>query len=117
MFTSVFLEKYRFNRKNSSPGSRATRFDPGNPPEVAIDIDVLSVEGRTDVLKKLKVGQTLSFVIDQDLLLNDRGDINEYYARGEGEGEIVEINIDEGCLDDEYQEIQIVLNNGYAEGL
>lgn len=117
-FKNTCLDKYKLNKKNTFPGSKPTRLDPGNPPEVAIDITEVYIEDKTSVLKSLKVGDEIKFFIKQDLQLFRDGEYYDHYTEGEGAGTVSGIeNFEESCSDDEYQEIAVTLEDGYAEGL
>ena len=118
------LEDYTFNEKNSSPGEKPSREYPGHAPELALDIKSIIVEEKTAILKTLKTGQTVEFTINQqitisvpDFKLKDYVDIN-HEAKGEGSGIVSSIeDLDLSMEDDEYQEVTITLESGYAERL
>ena len=121
----VYIEEYSFNKNNSSPPEPQTRLDPGYPGELAIDIGLVYVENQISTLKKLKVGDRITFKINQTLLItvpnykNKEDDDIEYYANGIGSGTILSEmeEIDSELSDDEIIEIEIRISDGYAEGL
>lgn len=124
--TNVTLTEYSLDEKNSRKEEKPTRLDPGCPREIAINIKKITVSMKVSLLKKLQVGQTIEFEIDQDLeftvpnfKIKEDEDITEY-VKGKGEGEILEmekVDLMNDYEDDEYEEITITLSNGYAEGL
>lgn len=122
--TNITLIEYSLDEKNSRKEEKPTRLDPGCPREIAINIKKIIVYDKVSLLKKLQIGQTIEFEINQDLeftvpnfKIKEYEDITEY-VKGKGEGEILEMEkLDLMNEDDEYEEISITLSNGYAEGL
>lgn len=124
--TNVTLTEYSLDEKNSRKEEKPTRLDPVCPREIAIDIKKITVNMKVALLKKLRVGQTIEFNIDQDLefsvpnfKIKEDQDVTEY-TKGKGRGEILEmekLDLMNDYEDDEYEEITITLSNGYAEGL
>jgi hypothetical protein len=123
MTYKISLGDYTFNEKNSNKGEKQTRLDPGCPPEVALDIGSIYIEAKTSDLKKLKIGTVIEFNIDEEITLtvpNYKAKEDEevsYYARGEGCGDIEDVELDDALDDDEYQEVRVVLRGGYGERL
>lgn len=123
---TVCLLDYTLNEKNSRKEEKPTRLDPGSPRSLVIDIQKISVEMKVSELKKLKVGMTLDFKIYQELEFSvpnlkskEYEDITEY-VNGKGSGELSEV-LDNPSFEDydenEYEEVTLIISNGYAEGL
>lgn len=118
------LEDYKLDEKNSIPEEKPSRLDPGHASEIALEIKSIMIEEKTALIKTLKEGLTVSFDIDQEI-------DHEYYDRrkkdyidvklsvkGEGQGEVKELKyFDDSMEDDEYQEVEVVLTNGYGDRL
>lgn len=125
-FTNVTLIDYSLDEKNSRKEEKPSKLDPGSPREIAINIKKIAVEMKVSELKKLQVGQTIEFEINEYLQFTvpnfktkEYEDISEY-VKGNGQGEIFEmdkIDLMNEYEEDEYEEIMITLSNGYAEGL
>ena len=126
ILTNVTLIEYSLDEKNSRKEEKPTRLDPGSPRELAIDIKKISVEMKVSEIKKLKVGMSIEFKIDQDVeftvpnfKIKEDEDISEYInGIGRAEiGEIEDIALINSYDEDETEEVILILSNGYAEGL
>ena len=122
MYNNVYIDRYQLDEKNSSRARRATLTDPGEPASMAIHFSRIQIEAKMSELKKLKVGQTIQFKIDQTFDFDDfrRGETFSVYLCGVGEGEIERIE-DIGNIsnyeDDEVEELCVFIRDGYAEDL
>lgn len=112
------LSDYKLNKKNSSPGRQQTLIDPAEKPFIALDISEIYIEDKTENLLKIKKGRDIEFSIDQTIYLDDRCGDYETYVSGAGYGQVESIEDFMPEADkEEYQEIKIKLNLGYAEDL
>lgn len=119
-----YLEDYSIDEKNSVKEEKASFDYPGHKAEIALNIKSIMVEEKTILLRELKIGKTVNFNIDQNISYEyydkkkkDYDDAN-LYVKGEGSGEIIEIKYyEDSCEDDEFQEVEIILSEGYAENL
>lgn len=114
------LEKYNINYKNSTPAEDESRTSPSYPQELAVDIQSIRQELTTKEIKKIKAGEKFEFEIEQhiEVSANNSKKLKSREVVGDGEGEVIEIqNFNASLADDEYQEITIILKNGYAERL
>lgn len=117
------MERYSLNEKNSRPSRRATRTDPPEAAEIAVDIKEIQLETTAGGLKKLalKEGDDVSFPVKGELELSNKwGHEFRHMADGRGEGVVASIKTDndpEGLADEEIVYVDIELANGYAEDL
>lgn len=119
-----YLENYTFNEKESTPEVKPTQYEPGEGASISLDIKSIRLEEKTVLLKKLQVGQNIEFKLNQGITINvPNHKIKEYEdvnidISGMGSGEILEVlEFDEQCEDEEYQDVEVVLNHGKAEFL
>ena len=120
----VTTSDYKYDEKNSVKAEPQTRDYPGNEGSIAIIIKSIFLEEKTSVLKKLNIGMSIEFDLHQDIeytvpnYKNKEDDYISCHIEGMGSGEILEIlNLDSSLPDDEYQEVEIKLTEGFADNL
>jgi hypothetical protein len=124
MINKCIVSKYEWDEKNSEKGEAQSYDSPGYKPTFAINIKEIIVEEKTILLKKLLIGSKLEFKISQEIEI----DVPNYKSKeyeavsfevtGDGSGIISELSaIDLMAADDDYQEMTIKLEKGFAESL
>jgi hypothetical protein len=121
---NVTLDEYTFNEKNSSRGESSTRSSDRTPMSLAFDIKEIIVKEKTGLLKKISMGDTISFTINQEVEISypnyrtKEYETQSFDVSGSGQGEVSEeLQFDTMMQDDEVQEVTICLSEGYAERL